>query len=202
VPALSLTPRPAWQFDATLGRQKLLAQLQAASLAAWEAEGLAAGACRRQRPAGLCRAHAGTCTLAHATQLQVARPETLINLPATTRRNLELTHTLRGDTAPTLFSLLDTAQTGMGSRCLKHWLLNPERDRTTATLRLATLAWLRDWGNGQGLVSMRQALRALRRCRTHRRPHRVAPGPPPRAGGADADTAQCTSNIRAAHAYR
>jgi DNA mismatch repair protein MutS len=156
--SLSLTPRPAWQFDAALGRQKLLAQLQVASLAAWEAEGLPQAHAAVSALLDFAE-HTQGRALAHATQLQVARPQTLINLPATTRRNLELTHTLRGDTAPTLFSLLDTAQTGMGSRCLKHWLLNPERDRNTATQRLATLAWLRDWGNGQGLVSMRQALR-------------------------------------------
>jgi len=155
--SLSLTPRPAWQFDATLGRQKLLAQLQAASLAAWEAEGLSQAHAAASALLDFAE-HTQGRALAHASQLQVARPQTLINLPATTRRNLELTHTLRGETAPTLFSLLDTAQTGMGSRCLKHWLLNPERDRTTATQRLATIGWLRDWGNGQGLDSLRQAL--------------------------------------------
>ena len=31
--------------------------------------------------------------------------------------------TLRGEDSPTLFSLLDTCQTGMGSRLLKRWLL-------------------------------------------------------------------------------
>ena len=36
----ALTRRPAFQFDAPLGRRKLLEQLQAASLAAWNAEEL------------------------------------------------------------------------------------------------------------------------------------------------------------------
>ena len=39
-----------------------------------------------------------------------------------TRRNLELTETLRGQPAPTLFSLLDTCITSMGSRALRHAL--------------------------------------------------------------------------------
>lgn len=156
---LSLTPRPAWQFDAKLGRQKLLAQLQAASLNAWDAEGLAQAQAAASALLDFAE-HTQGRTLAHATQLRVARPDTLIDLPASTRRNLELTHTLRGDTAPTLFSLLDTAQTGMGSRCLKSWLLEPERDRRAASERLAAIAWLRDWNHGQGLDSLRRLLRA------------------------------------------
>ncbi len=156
---LSLTPRPAWQFDAKLGRQKLLAQLQAASLNAWDAEDLPRAHAAASALLDFAE-HTQGRALAHATQLRVARPNTLIDLPASTRRNLELTHTLRGDTAPTLFSLLDTAQTSMGSRCLKHWLLEPERDRTAATQRLAAIAWLRGWRNGQGLDELRHALRA------------------------------------------
>ncbi len=155
---LSLTPRPAWQFDAKLGRQKLLAQLQAASLNAWDAEGLTHAQAAASALLDFAE-HTQGRALAHATQLRVAKPNTLIDLPASTRRNLELTHTLRGDTSPTVFSLIDTAQTGMGSRCLKSWLLEPERDRHAATERLAAIAWLREFGHGQGLDGLRRALR-------------------------------------------
>jgi DNA mismatch repair protein MutS len=155
---LSLTPRPAWQFDPGLGRQKLLAQLQSASLAAWDAEGLNLAHAAASALLDFAE-HTQGRALAHATRLSVARPQALVHLPATTRRNLELTHTLRGDTAPTLFSLLDTAQTGMGSRALKHWLLNPERERRTAQERLAAIGWLQGFGAGQGLSALRQGLR-------------------------------------------
>jgi DNA mismatch repair protein MutS len=68
------------------------------------------------RAAELCRAHpgpgAGAC--AHAA---VERASELLDLPPATHRNLELVQTLRGETAPTLLSLLDTCRTGMGSRC-------------------------------------------------------------------------------------
>ena len=49
----------------------------------------------------------------HVQGLQVVRSGELIELPQTTRRNLELTQTLRGEDSPTLFSLLDTCTTGM-----------------------------------------------------------------------------------------
>jgi DNA mismatch repair protein MutS len=85
----------------------------------------------------------------------VARNDELIDLPSTTRRNLELTQTLRGETSPTLLSLLDVCHTGMGSRQLRTWLLEPPRDRGPARARLAALGLLRQ-GLGQRL---RQSLK-------------------------------------------
>ncbi|HEX6242046.1 MAG TPA: DNA mismatch repair protein MutS, partial [Polyangiales bacterium] len=55
-----------------------------------------------------------------------------------------LVQTLRGEDAPTLFSLLDTCMTGMGSRALKAWLLEPLRDRTVAGERLDAVTGLRE----------------------------------------------------------
>jgi DNA mismatch repair protein MutS len=75
--------------------------------------------------------------------LQVVRTGELIELPSTTRRNLELTQTLRGEDSPTLFSLLDTCTTGMGSRLLKNWLLSPRRERSQAAARLDAVSTLR-----------------------------------------------------------
>ena len=47
---------------------------------------------------------------------QKEAPGGLMQIDAATRRNLEITETLRGEPAPTLFSLLDECATGMGSR--------------------------------------------------------------------------------------
>jgi DNA mismatch repair protein MutS len=52
-----------------------------------------------------------------------------------TRRNLELTETLRGQPAPTLFSQVDNAATSMGSRLLRHWLHHPLRDSAAISAR-------------------------------------------------------------------
>src|SRR5206468_12893537 len=46
--------------------------------------------------------------------------------------------------SPTRFSLLDTCMTGMGSRLLKSWLLEPLRDRAVAQQRLDAVAGLRE----------------------------------------------------------
>jgi DNA mismatch repair protein MutS len=91
--------------------------------------------------------------LAHISAIEVQRNGELIDLPATTRRNLELTQTLRGEDAPTLFSLLDTCMTGMGSRQLKSWLLEPRRDRAHAQLRLDAIEALRGESSVSALFS-------------------------------------------------
>ncbi|MFC7459960.1 DNA mismatch repair protein MutS [Hydrogenophaga defluvii] len=169
----SLTPRPAWQFDPALGERKLLAQLDAGSLAGWGAQDLPLAHAAASALLDFAE-HTQGRALAHVRQLQVARPQELIELPAMTRRNLELTHTLRGETAPTLFSLLDTCRTGMGSRLLRHWLLEPPRDREPARQRLAAIGWLREGFRGERLrdalkgaadverITARTALRQVR----------------------------------------
>ena len=147
--------RPAWAFDAGLGERKLLEHLEAASLAAWDAVGLHEA--HAAAAALLAYAeHTQGRALTHVRSLQVARDGEFIDLPVNTRRNLELTHTLRGDTSPTLFSLLDTCRTGMGSRQLRAWLLGPRRERREARERLAALACLRAQGLGERL---REALK-------------------------------------------
>ena len=154
----TLTRRPEWQFDAALGQRKLLAQLEAASLQAWSADGLT----EAQAAAGALLAYAEHTqggALAHLQGLSVQRSDELIALPASTRRNLELTQTLRGEESPTLLSLLDTCTSGMGSRLLRRWLLEPRRGRSQARDRLAAIAALRgDAGNDDS----RQPFAALR----------------------------------------
>jgi DNA mismatch repair protein MutS len=141
--ALSLTLRPDFQYEAGLGHSKLIKQLNVASLAAWDADKLshahaAAGALLTYAE------HTQGRSLPHVSQLKVQKAKELIDLPTSTRRNLELTQTLRGEDSPTLFSLLDTCMTGMGSRQLKQWLLNPPRERQVAVERLAALDQLND----------------------------------------------------------
>ena len=122
-----VTRLPAWQFDVEGGRRRLLKQLGAATLAGYGCEDLtlAIGAC------GALLDYAGKTqgqALAHVASVSAERPSEYVRLDAATRRNLEITETLRGEPAPTLFSRLDACATGMGSRCLRHWLHHPLRD--------------------------------------------------------------------------
>jgi DNA mismatch repair protein MutS len=154
----ALALRPDFQFDAGLGQRKLLEQLQAASLAAWSADTLSDA--QAAAAALLTYAeHTQGRSLPHVQRVQVQRSDALIDLPASTRRNLELTQTLRGEDSPTLFSLLDTCMTGMGSRLLKSWLLSPPRDRQAAHDRLQAQAVLRGESGTGVWSSLREQLK-------------------------------------------
>ncbi len=183
---LTLCQRPEWQFDSALGQRKLLEQLHAATLSAWNAEDLPHA--HAAAAALLAYAeHTQGRALSHVQQLQVQRGDALIDLPVTTRRNLELVQTLRGEDSPTLFSLLDTCMTGMGSRTLKRWLLEPQRDRAQASARLeahrhpARRPWRRP------VERAARPAQGQQRRGAHHRAHRAAPGAPARAGGAAPD---------------
>ena len=139
----AIAARAAWQFDTALGARRLLVQLKVASLSSWHAEELHQAHAAAAALLGYAE-HTQGRTLPHVQTLQVVRSGDLIELPLTTRRNLELTQTLRGEESPTLFSLLDTCTTGMGSRTLKSWLLTPRRDREEAAARLEAISHLRN----------------------------------------------------------
>ncbi len=160
---LALTIRPAWVFDETLGARKLCEQLQTASLQGWGAHDMKAAHAAASALLDFA-AHTQGRTLSHVRELVVARAHELIHIPSATRRNLELTHTLRGETSPTLFSLLDTCLTGMGSRLLRQWLLNPERQRHQAQARHCAIAALRDASQTPGLPDYTTIRADLKHC--------------------------------------
>ncbi|MDP3821724.1 MAG: DNA mismatch repair protein MutS [Burkholderiales bacterium] len=139
---MSLTERPEWQFDPGLGLRKLLEQLNGATLAAWGADELLLAHAAAAALLSYAE-HTQGRALSHVQSLQVQRDDELIDLPVTTRRNLELVQTLRGEDSPTLFSLLDTCMTGMGSRMLKCWMLEPRRERSQALARHEGIGVLR-----------------------------------------------------------
>ncbi len=95
--------------------------------------------------------------LAHITALRVEHGGEFLRLDAQTRRNLEISETLRGEAAPTLLSLLDTCATGMGSRWLRQALHHPLADRRAAAARHDAIAELQD---GAG-TRLRDALRNI-----------------------------------------
>ena len=153
LPGYTVTRLPAWHFEFESGRKKLLEQLGAASLAGFGAEDLepAIAAC------GALLEYAKKTqgqALAHVSALRAERAGEYLRMDAATRRNLEITETLRGDAGPTLFSLLDECVTGMGSRLLRHWLHHPLRDQSALVSRHEAV---------EGLSGINQIITILRR---------------------------------------
>src|SRR5471032_2152613 len=132
---------PDWHFDVVSGHKALLDQLGVATLTGFGADGLgaafgAAGALLRYAQSTQGRG------LQHVRSLTTETESEFIGLDAATRRNLELTETIRGQESPTLFSLLDHCRTTMGSRMLRHWLHHARRDQSVARARHEAIAAL------------------------------------------------------------
>ncbi|MEX8503852.1 MAG: DNA mismatch repair protein MutS [Leptothrix ochracea] len=152
----AITPRPVWQFEASLGQRKLCEQLGVAHLAGFKAEDLSLAHAAASALLSYAE-HTQGRALAHVNTLHVEQSDALIDLPPATHRNLELTSTLRGERSPTLLSLLDTCRTGMGSRLLRHWLTHPSRDRSPAQERHSAIQTL----HVHGFERLREALRGV-----------------------------------------
>jgi DNA mismatch repair protein MutS len=132
---------PDWHFDARAAAHALAEHFGTRDLAGFgvhdEEIGLAAaGALYRYAQATQMQA------LAHVTQLTVEHEGSFLRLDAATRRNLEISETLRGEPAPTLLSLLDTCATSMGSRWLRHCLHHPLTERGIPRARQEAVAAL------------------------------------------------------------
>mgnify|MGYP000990266992 CR=1 FL=1 len=146
------TRQPDWYFEFDSARRLLCEQFRVASLAGFGAEGLkpavaAAGALLQYAQA------TQSGKLPHLRALTVELEGAYLGLDLATRRNLELTETLRGQPAPTLFSLLDHCVTSMGSRLLRHALHHPLRERDIPAARHAAVeALLADYGRMAGEV--------------------------------------------------
>ncbi|MDR0378543.1 MAG: DNA mismatch repair protein MutS, partial [Candidatus Accumulibacter sp.] len=159
LPEVAITYRPDWHFDSEAGKRELCAHFATTSLAGFGADRLraaigAAGALLRYAQATQTRA------LPHVRSLTVERDSAYIGLDTTTRRNLELTETLRGESSPTLLNLLDTCVTSMGSRALRHALHHPPRDPALPAARHAAIEALMD-DDGRMLREARQTLRGF-----------------------------------------
>jgi len=149
---LPLTRLPAWQFEPAAGGAALARQLGVSELAGHGCDGLhaALGA------VGALLAYAVQTqgqTLAHVMSVQVENESRYVALDAATRRNLEISETLRASerevSGPTLLSLLDVCATNMGSRLLRYWLHHPLRERAVPLQRSLAIEALQQYGPSQ-----------------------------------------------------
>jgi DNA mismatch repair protein MutS len=156
----ALTRVPVWHFDVASGTQRLCDQLDVASLDGFGAHSLSS-ACGAAGALLLYAAATQGQQLRHVRSLKVEYESEYIGLDPATRRNLELTETLRGTESPTLCSLLDTCCTTMGSRLLRHWLHHPPREAALAQARQQAIGALLEAPAGASVDTLRSALRQI-----------------------------------------
>jgi DNA mismatch repair protein MutS len=135
---IHFTPFTAWRFEASQARQAVSDHFQVTTLAGFGLDRnplavRAAGAIVQY----LQETQAGV--LAQFTSLRSYSTSEFMTLDPATRRNLELTDTLRGKEAArgvSLLGALDHARTAMGSRLLRAWLSQPLLDQSALEQRL------------------------------------------------------------------
>lgn len=155
---ITLTPLPNWHFSPDHGEAKLKHQFQVQTLTAWGLDEVpeaisAAGALLGYAETTQCEA------IPHLLPPVFEVQSRFVGIDPASRRNLELTETLRGDDGPTLFSLLDHCKTGMGSRTLHQWLHNPLRDFNEIGKRHNALGALTE--NEDILIALKEHFKTL-----------------------------------------
>ena len=130
-----------WQFETDAARRALCRQFETLDLTGFGAADhhVALGAAGALLD--YVKVTQGTA-VAHVKALTVEQPGAFVRMDPATRRNLEISETIRGEPAPTLLSLVDTCASGMGSRWLRHTLHHPLRDRSLVRERHAAIGAL------------------------------------------------------------
>lgn len=154
----SMTSIPTWHFERRDAEQQLLSHFGVGSLAGFDVTDLDAAICA----AGALVRYAirtQSQSLPHVQTLSAERAGEYVLMDPATRRNLEISETINGQSSPTLFSLLDHAGTPMGSRLLRRWLHQPLRDNAPVLERQQAIADLLGTDSStNGLSSLRQQL--------------------------------------------
>lgn len=118
---------PAWRFEQGRAAETLLTHFGAASL---EGFGLKNAPLAVRAAGGMLRYLKETepAALPLLTGLRHYSLNEFMTLDAATRRNLELTETLRGESKGSLLGVLDQTVTPMGKRLLRQWVSQPLLD--------------------------------------------------------------------------
>ncbi|ARO87263.1 DNA mismatch repair protein MutS [Nitrosospira lacus] len=157
---LSLKRLPLWQFDVDAAVRILARQFETRDLSGFGCDGLYASLGAAGALLEYARLTQGT-GIAHIKTLRVERDSTYVRMDAATRRNLEISETMLGETSPTLLSLLDTCSTNMGSRLLRQWLHHPLRDRMVIQSRLDGVSFLLGTAGLGPHLQVRECLRRV-----------------------------------------
>ena len=153
-----VTPWVAWRFEPGKCQETLLSHFGASTLEGFGLKNLplamrAAGAIIQY----LKETEGAALNL--LTGLRVYSLSEFMTLDAATRRNLELTETLRGESKGSLLGVLDQTVTPMGKRLLRQWVNQPLLDVHRICLRQDGVAFF--FENSLKRAELRAALKPL-----------------------------------------
>lgn len=152
------TSLPAWRFEPGKCEEVLLSHFNASSLEGFGLKGQSLPV----RAAGAIVQYLKETqpdSLQLLTGLRVYSLTEFMTLDAATRRNLELTETLRGEVKGSLLSVLDHTVTPMGKRLMRVWVSQPLLDAAKIRARQDGVACFFD--DGMQRAGLRAALKPL-----------------------------------------
>ncbi len=131
---MCVSVRPAQQFSEKLSRQRVLQQYHVQDLSGFGCD---------DYPLAIC---AFGCLLQYLSETQktllphlqmpvLRLDREVIQIDATSRRNLELETSLLSERSHTLLNVIDTTSTVLGGRLLRRWLQQPTRNHDELALR-------------------------------------------------------------------
>ena len=149
--------QPAWHFDTSAARRALNNQFQTQDLRGFGCEemelAIAAAGCLLDYLKETQRGQ-----LPHIRGMRAETQSDSVLLDAATRRNLEIDCNLQGGEENTLFSVLASTRTAMGTRHLKRWLHRPVNAVAELCARQAAVRHLLD---GYRFETVREHLKAV-----------------------------------------
>ena len=152
------TSLPAWRFEPGKCEEALLSHFRAVSLEGFGLKGQSLSI----RAAGVIVQYLKETqpdALNLLTGLRVYSLSEFMTLDAATRRNLELTETLRGEVKGSLLNVLDHTVTPMGKRLMRAWVSQPLLDVDKIKSRQDGVATFFD--HGMTRAEIRAALKPL-----------------------------------------
>jgi DNA mismatch repair protein MutS len=122
-----LTGWPAWRFEPGKTQDALLTHFNVSTLEGFGLKGMPLAV---RAAGGILQYLKETepASLSLMTRLRVYSLNEFMTLDAATRRNLELTETLRGEIKGSLLGVLDQTVTPMGKRLIRQWVSQPLLD--------------------------------------------------------------------------
>ncbi len=153
-----LTALPAWKFEPGKCNETLLAQFKSSTLAGFglkdhslavRAAGAVVQYLKETQPDALNL----------LTSLRVYSLNEFMTLDASTRRNLELDETLRGERKGSLLGTLDYSITPMGKRLMHQWVSQPLLQVEKINQRQDGVQYF--FNNGMARAELREALKPL-----------------------------------------
>ncbi len=153
-----ISPWPAWRFEPGKATETVLAHFGAGTL---DGFGLKEHSLAARAAGGILQYLRETepAALELLTSLRVYSTAEFMVLDAATRRNLELTETLRGETRGSLLGSLDQTVTPMGKRMLRQWVSQPLLEIARIQQRLDGVQAL--FGQSMLRAELRAALKPL-----------------------------------------